>query len=213
MQSPGKKGGTAGAGDDTLPSAPKSSLRRHAIRTRKEACRQQRPQAARRAAQNLLDAVPLPDGCIVALYQPAGSELDTRPLAHMLARRDVTMALPVITAKDRPLVFRRYTPGAPLTDGPCGTRIPEQDAGVVTPSVIVTPLLAFTDTGDRLGYGGGYYDRTLSALRTEADILAAGYAFAAQKVDRLPVTDTDERLDLVVTESFSISFQSLKRGR
>ncbi|HHN67450.1 MAG TPA: 5-formyltetrahydrofolate cyclo-ligase, partial [Thermopetrobacter sp.] len=102
------------------------------------------------------------DGGVVAGYWPVHHEIDPRPLMERLARHEVTLALPVVTARDRPLIFRRWRPGEPLTDGAFGVPVPSEDAPSLRPAVVLVPLLAFSRAGHRLGYGGGYYDRTLA---------------------------------------------------
>ena len=159
-----------------------------------------RPDAARHAARVFMSEIPLPDGAVVALYFPINDELDTEPLAVALVEKGVSIALPVTQGKKKPLLFRRYVPGDALVPGAYGEQTPDETAETVTPSIVVAPLLAFTREGDRLGYGGGYYDRTLAALRRDGAVLAVGYAYGAQEVDALPPDPLDERLDWVVTE-------------
>lgn len=127
-------------------------------------------------------------------------ELDTEPLVAALIERGYRVALPVVETKKAPLVFRRYLPGDELGPGSYGELAPQESAEAVTPDILVVPLLGFTRAGARLGYGGGYYDRTLKALRARREILAVGYAFGAQQVDALPLTQLDEPLDWIVTE-------------
>jgi len=177
----------------------KAALRALSRGARRRAARA-RPDAARHAARNFLDAIPLADDSLVALYYPINDELDTEPLAAALVEKGVAIALPATQGKNRPLLFRRYTPGDPLIAGRFGEMVPEENAEAVAPSVVVAPLLAFTGAGGRLGYGGGYYDRTLAALRRSGDVLAVGYAYGAQEVDALPPDPLDEPLDWVVTE-------------
>jgi len=159
-----------------------------------------RPDAAVHAARNFLGAIPITDGEIVSLYYPIKTELNTEPLVASLIEHGAKIALPVVTGKDQPLEFRRYTPGDELVRGSYGELIPTADATAVSPSVIVAPLLAFTRNGGRLGYGGGYYDRTIAALREEGTVLAVGFAYGAQEVDALPLSPLDQPLDWVVTE-------------
>ena len=85
-------------------------------------------------------------------------------------------------------------------DGPYGTKDPLPGAQAVRPSTVLLPLLAFDKAGGRLGYGGGYYDRTLAALRKDGHITAIGIAYAGQEIDRVPMTALDQRLDLIATE-------------
>jgi 5-formyltetrahydrofolate cyclo-ligase len=163
-----------------------------------------RPDAARHAARVFLDHVPLPAEATIAVYHPFRDELDTKPLAAALLERGYKVALPVTGAKARPLSFRRFRDGDPLSPDRYGVMTPGVEAETVRPMIVVTPLLAFTRAGARLGYGGGYYDRTLAALRAEGDVLAVGFAYAAQEVPRIPKSRGDEPLDYIVTEREAI---------
>jgi 5-formyltetrahydrofolate cyclo-ligase len=160
-------------------------------------------EAAGAAAGHLLDHLARsPDGRwgAVAGYLPIGDEIDPMPAIRALHAEGRAIGMPVILAPSAPLGFRAWTPGAPLVVGPSG--IAEPEAGpLLRPVVVVVPLLAFDRAGHRLGYGGGYYDRTLAALRREGRVLAIGLAFAAQEAEGLPVTDHDEPLDAIVTEA------------
>jgi 5-formyltetrahydrofolate cyclo-ligase len=154
-----------------------------------------------------LDAVSIPPGACIAAYVAIRSELDPAPLLLALHERSVRCALPVVEGRAQPLVFRAWSPGDSLVDGAYGTRTPKRDALVVTPDIVLIPLLAFDADGGRLGYGGGWYDRSLAALRA-GPILAVGLAFEAQKVDRVPRGPMDEPLDVVVTELATRCFRA-----
>ncbi len=147
----------------------------------------------------LLDALAPHRGRTLSGYWPMRSEIDPRPAMEAAARHG-PVALPVVEGPGRPLAFRRWTPGAALAAAGFGTRVPEAGEEVL-PEVLVVPLLAFTARGERLGYGGGFYDRTLTDLRARGPVTAIGFAFAAQQVEALPLEPTDERLDLIVTEA------------
>ncbi len=169
-----------------------------------------RPDAGKHAARVFMDHAPIPANAIVSLYHPMKDELDTKPLAEALLERGFQIALPVTPKKRGPLTFRAFRDGDPLNPDRYGVMTPSEDAPEVRPMLIVTPLLAFTRDGGRLGYGGGYYDRTLAALRAETDILAVGFAFAAQEVEKLPMSKTDQRLDWIVTEREAIEVRGWK---
>lgn len=127
------------------------------------------------------------------------------PLARELHQRGVKLALPVVIGKGAALIFRHFDPDAIVVDGAYGAKIPSEDAPEVRPDIVVAPLLAFTRAGARLGYGGGYYDRSIAALRADAGLLiTVGYAFAAQEVDALPTSPLDQRLDWIVTDREAI---------
>jgi 5-formyltetrahydrofolate cyclo-ligase len=180
---------------------PKRILRERMKAERRAAIR---PDAGRHAARIFMDSIPLPENAVVSLYHPIGEELDTGPLLDALLEKGATIVLPIVEKKRRPLVFRRYIPGDALVAGVYGALTPKPDAPVMAPDIVVAPLLAFTRNGGRLGYGGGYYDRTLAVLRKEKGILAIGFAYGAQEVDALPLSPLDQPLDWVVTEREAI---------
>ena len=168
-----------------------SEIRRHA------AARAAGERAGIDAVAIFLDAVTLPVACVVAGYWPMRDEFDVRPLLRALHLRGHPCALPVVTGRGQVLAFRAWSPGDPLIDAAFGTRTPRDDAPSLTPELLLVPMLAYDDRGYRLGYGGGFYDRTLAAL---AAPIAVGCAYEAQAVDALPVDDHDRRLDWIVTE-------------
>jgi len=138
-----------------------------------------------------------------AVYKAVGSELSALPLARALMARDLDMALPVATGVGEPLVFRRWSPGDPLEMDASGVPAPLPLAEVVAPDVIFIPLLAVDQRGYRLGQGGGYYDRTLHALRGVTPLpWFIGLCYAGQMVDSLPEEVHDERLHGVLTEAY-----------
>ncbi|TCO70889.1 5-formyltetrahydrofolate cyclo-ligase [Rhodovulum euryhalinum] len=154
------------------------------------------------AVARLLDVLAPHMGRPVSGYMPMRSEID--PLAAMAALvGHGPVGVPVIEARGAPLAFHRWTPGCAMRPGPFGAQVP--DGGVpMLPEVLIVPLLAFDRTGARLGYGGGFYDRTLAMLRARGPVLAVGLAYAAQEVARVPVEPTDQLLDAIVTEDETI---------
>ncbi len=136
----------------------------------------------------------------VSGYWPMSEEIDIRPLMARLHAAGHALALPVVVGKGQPLTFRRWRPGAPLVKAAFGLHQPAADAPPVAPDILLVPLLAFDADGYRLGWGGGFYDRTLAALRGQAPVIAIGVAYAAQRLDKVPRTERDQRLDWVVTE-------------
>ena len=141
---------------------------------------------------------------IVSGYWPMNDEFDIRPLMIQLSERGHVCALPVVVARNEALVFRRWQPGEPLVKAKFGMREPSAQAADTVPDIVLAPLLAFDDAGRRLGYGGGFYDRTLRALRAAHQIIAVGVGYQAQGVDKVPSGDRDERLDWIVTEERAI---------
>ena len=165
------------------------------------------PEAGEAVKSNFLAAIaPLcAPGCAISGYWPMDAELDVRPLLAALHERGHACALPVVTGRDQRLIFRAWAPGGRLTAAAFSVMVPADDAPEVVPRVVLAPLLAFDDRGYRLGWGGGYYDRTLAALRAAGGpVLAVGLGFAAQRVARVPAGPDDQRLDWVVTEADAI---------
>jgi 5-formyltetrahydrofolate cyclo-ligase len=134
-------------------------------------------------------------------FLPIGEELDPTPLMLRLAGVGYGLCLPVMEAKGKPLLFRQWSPGDPLEEVTWGIREPRASAPLVEPDVLLSPLLAFDRAGYRLGYGGGFYDRTLERLRSIKPVVAIGLALDEQRVDAVPHADYDERLDWVLTPS------------
>jgi 5-formyltetrahydrofolate cyclo-ligase len=148
------------------------------------------------AAEILADYLAGQAGRVLSGYMPMRTEID--PLPAMAAHQG-PVGVPVIIGKGQPLRFREWSPGARMVDGTFKALIPE-DGAWVEPEVLIVPLLAFDARGYRLGYGGGFYDRTLESLRARHPVLAVGFAFAAQEVAEVPTEPTDQRLDAIVTE-------------
>jgi 5-formyltetrahydrofolate cyclo-ligase len=158
-------------------------------------------EAARKVMDFFLAIVPVPERAAVAGYWPMGPELDVRPILEHLHWHHHTCALPVVERRHHPLVFHRWEPGDKLMPSVFGTSMPRHDTPAVVPDVLIVPLLAFDDEGYRLGYGGGYYDRTIAGLRKAGTLLAVGVGFAAQRVKFVPRDQYDQRLDWIVTET------------
>lgn len=137
-------------------------------------------------------------GVPLAGYAQMRTEID--PTAAMEeASAHGPVCLPVIQGKGLPLKFRAWTPDCKMIDGAFGAQIPE-NGDWITPEILILPLVAYSRAGGRLGYGGGFYDRTLEGLRAIKPTLAIGFAYAAQELDDLPLEPTDQPLDLIVTE-------------
>ncbi len=160
--------------------------------------------AAEAVCRNLRAAVALAAGSVVSAYWPMASELDPRPLMAALRKAGHPIALPVVVAKGKALLFRAWSPGDALVPAGFGTRVPGADKPELVPGVVLAPLLAFDRRGYRLGYGGGFYDRTLGALRSGDGVLAVGLAYGDQEVSEVPHGPGDQRLDWIVTEAKAI---------
>ncbi len=178
----------------------KAQARRDARKRRKTAASEQTRAAD--SALAVFDAtVEVSQGDVVALYRAIQSELDPVPLAESLWKRGITTCYPVVIAPDTPLQFRAADRNTAFIPGAFGAAIPDESAEIATPSIVIAPLLAFDRALFRLGYGGGFYDRTLELLRAAAPTRAYGYAYAAQEVETVPIERTDQRLDGVITEA------------
>lgn len=154
--------------------------------------------AAERLCAHLL-SLDLPEGP-VAGYWPLGDEIDIRPALRELRRRGREVGLPITGPLGTPLTFRRWSEDAPLLHGRFGTCVPDPGCPDVAPRVVLVPLLAFDRRGNRIGHGGGYYDRTLAQLGKAGDLLAIGVAYAVQEFDTLPSAAFDYPLDRIVTD-------------
>jgi len=143
---------------------------------------------------------------IIAGYWPLTDELDIIPLLKSCFSKGHKLSLPCTPERGNPLLFRSWSPKDKLKKGLYGTCEPFPEKALVVPNLILLPLLAFTGTGTRLGYGGGYYDRTLASLRLRNDIFACGIAFASQEVDFLPTDEFDQNLDGILTDKYFKAF-------
>jgi 5-formyltetrahydrofolate cyclo-ligase len=155
-------------------------------------------------AGHVLREAPPPEGAVVAGFWPMGHEIDIRPLMRALEARGHRLCLPRTPKRGLPLDFRAFAFGDALVKGPVGTQQPAEDAPRVTPDWVIVPLLAFDRAGRRLGYGGGYYDRTLAAL---PGVGTLGVAFSCQEMDVVPAGPLDAPLDAVATEAGVIRFR------
>jgi 5-formyltetrahydrofolate cyclo-ligase len=140
-------------------------------------------------------------GLAVSGFFPHRSEIDTLPLLKRLHSEGWITCLPIVTGEGQPLVFRRWAPGEPTVPGIWGIPMPPPQSPEVEPDVLLVPLLAFDAAGYRLGYGGGYYDRTLKALRQKKKIVAIGVGYSGQEVALVPHGPGDEPLDCILTEA------------
>jgi 5-formyltetrahydrofolate cyclo-ligase len=181
----------------------KAHLRRQALKARQAVVDPDR--AAAQLAQNLWPvlakvAAGLGPRGIVGAYWPMRGEIDPLPVLRLCQQAGMATALPVVLAQDRPLVFRAWAFGEPLESGAYGTQHPPTSAPEVLPSLVLVPLVAFDRTGARLGYGGGFYDRTLPRLRAEQQTVAVGLAHAIQETTVIPREPHDQPLDWLATD-------------
>ena len=144
-------------------------------------------------------------GVPIAGYLPIKTEID--PLSAMEeAAAHSLVGVPVIQGNSKPLKFSRWEPGCHLKKGSFDVQIP-MNAHYLIPEVLIIPMVAFDRNGGRLGYGGGFYDRTLDYLRSRHAILAIGFAYSEQEFENLPMEPTDQKLDIVITEREIIEFR------
>ncbi|MEO1248925.1 MAG: 5-formyltetrahydrofolate cyclo-ligase [Pseudomonadota bacterium] len=154
-----------------------------------------------RLADNFMDWAKksLPMDRAVSGYHPIGNEADVMPLLAALAKRGQPLCLPTTVGRDKPLIFRSWSPGEPLVSGAHDILEPAESAPALDPDLLLIPLLAFDLAGGRLGYGAGHYDRTLAGL-ADRPPLKVGVAYAGQRFDAVPMEETDQFLDAVLTE-------------
>ena len=149
----------------------------------------------------------LAPGTIVSGFMPLKSEINPLPLLKKLADAGAKLALPAIAGRGKPLTMRAYAFGDEFARGQWGIREPKPEQSEVFPDVLIVPLACFDRAGHRIGYGAGYFDMTIHRLRTMKKVVAVGIAFAAQEIAKVPATERDERLDLVLTEKDVIDFR------
>ena len=183
----------------------KAALRRDALRRRSEIGAGAASAAALKLCDNFFSTIVLGAVETVSGYWPIKDELNVRPLMAGLHDRGHAIALPTVSARGAPLIFRAWRPGSALEAGVLGTSVPPPSAQELIPDALLVPALAVDHAGFRLGYGGGYYDRTLAHLRDAERVdrrsLAIGICFECQRVAKVPHDESDERLDWIVTES------------
>ncbi|MEM0987724.1 MAG: 5-formyltetrahydrofolate cyclo-ligase [Pseudomonadota bacterium] len=178
----------------------KTAARTAAFAARKVAHAAGQRSAPATVTNNFMATTAFRSAAVIAGYRPIRTEIDPTQLMAELHCQGCRLAVPVIVAEATPLVFREWWPGAPMEDGAFGAEIPVNGADLV-PDLVIVPLLAFDGAGYRLGYGGGFYDRTLEGLRRSGSVQAVGLAYAAQEVTEVPREPTDQKLDAIVTDT------------
>jgi 5-formyltetrahydrofolate cyclo-ligase len=175
-------------------------LRAEARAVRRKAHLSAGPGAGLLIADNFLLHLPWREARAIAGYVSIGDEADVMPLLGQLTAEGADLALPAVKGRDEALEFRRWRPEDILEPGPFGTQHPNDAAERLKPDLLLVPLLAFDRQGGRLGYGGGYYDRSLAVMRKKGPVIAVGIGYEAQRQDRLPQEAHDQPLDWIVTE-------------
>jgi 5-formyltetrahydrofolate cyclo-ligase len=170
------------------------------------------PDAGDALARQFRMAIAVSPGLSVSGYWPLPGELDVRPLLIGLRGQGHPIGLPVVVRRHEPLIFRQWRSADSLQSGKFNVMTPPPEAPEIVPDVLLVPMLAFDPDGYRLGYGGGFYDRTLDQLRRRAQRegrlapLAIGIAYAAQEMPMVPRGPHDQPLDWVVTERSVFEF-------
>jgi 5-formyltetrahydrofolate cyclo-ligase len=189
------------------PDRSKPEIRSIALAARDALSAEQRAAAVQAVAARGLPFAVAP-GAVVAGYAPIRSEFDPMPLLRRLADAGARLALPVIMGREQPLQFRGFSIGQALERGPLGIQQPPVASAELIPEILLIPLAAFDRTGHRIGYGAGYYDRSIEALRGGNRAIAVGLAFAVQEIDAVPALPHDAVLDYVLTETQTFDFRS-----
>ncbi len=183
----------------------KNDMRQRALGQRSALAPDVTRKAAANAQKHLLDFISANDA-VVACYLPVRSEIDMRDAFAVLAERGHALCLPVVAGNDEPLLFRRWRTGEALEQGKFGIAVPSVSSDALIPDIVIVPLVAFDASGHRLGYGAGYYDRTLHQLRKFGNVQAIGAAYASQQVEHIVAEAHDAVLDAVVTEKGVMRF-------
>lgn len=177
----------------------KSALRQTFLERRAQLAPAAQKESAAKVCEVFFKNVSVPEGAVVAGYWPIRNELDDLPILRELLRRGHSCALPQVAGESSPLVFRAWDEAAPMKAGRYGIMEPA-DSPVVIPDIILVPLLAFDKRGYRLGYGAGFYDRTLAHIRKTAAVFSVGLAYEAQRYGEIPADETDIMLDMIISD-------------
>lgn len=177
----------------------KAALRLRAHAARSALSVDDRAEAASAVAALFFSRFTLQPDAVVAAYWTVRDELDCQPILAQLMARNQPVVLPAVPGPEQPLQFRVWEQGAALDQAGFGTLAPSALAPKRDPDLVIVPLLGFDKRGTRLGYGGGYYDRTLAQMKTSPQVI--GLAFAAQELDHIPRDTHDVPLDAVITEA------------
>lgn len=179
----------------------KKILRAAAKSARAEAARRHGAGAGERLAGHGLGFLAATQSATISGFSSIGEEIDPEPLLLRLIGEGHRVGLPVMQGKGQPLIFRAWNPGDEMAPAVWGISEPLPTRAEVIPDILLVPLLAFDTAGFRLGYGGGFYDRTLEGLRKIKPVTAVGIAYDEQRMDAVPHLDYDQPLDWVLTPS------------
>ncbi len=185
--------------------ASKAALRIAALSRRNGLSSEARGVFSHRIAENVMPFLTGNGFRSVSAYWPIRSETDPLPILEMLAERGIVLALPRLKAGA--ITFRAWRPGEPLETGEFGLSEPPAASPIIFPDIVLAPLVAFDQSGGRIGYGKGYYDAALTTLCQERPVIAIGLAFSVQETGQVPMEAHDRRLDGVATENGLALFQ------
>tara|TARA_B100000073_G_scaffold347844_1_gene363602 strand:+ start:3192 stop:3770 length:579 start_codon:yes stop_codon:yes gene_type:complete len=140
--------------------------------------------------------------CVIGSYLPFRNEFSTNLLNDELTRLGFKLSLPCVNENNSSMIFRSYNSNKDLVSNTYGIMEPSEESDEVMPSIIIVPLVAFSLTGYRLGYGGGYYDRYIAKNLENKDFVTIGLGFSFQLYDELPYEKHDQKLDWILTEKY-----------
>ena len=189
----------------------KIKLRRIAINSRLDLAKSAGPRIGTLLIKLFFDQFVIKPEEIISGYWPIGSEIDLKPLMYEIDRLNNNCFLPVVRGLDEILYFHKWQPSDELIKSDLGILEPPVSKPIGIPNMMLVPLLAFDIHGYRIGYGGGFYDRTIQNLRSESKkknqkFIAIGIGYAGQKVDSVPHDNLDQRMDWIMTEEEVLKF-------
>ncbi len=171
-------------------------LRRRAALTEK-----QKRIATEKIIKSFIGNIPIEKYDKIAGYWPLSGEINIRLLLDILIENHNICCLPVVKEQNIPLTFRKYIKNMSLvTNNKYKTQEPPKSSPKITPTIIIVPLLAFDESGYRVGFGGGFYDRTLDSLRNVSSLMTVGVAYSFQQIASIPYEKHDQKLDCIITD-------------
>lgn len=188
----------------------KSSLRQKHSQQRMQLSPDLQKEASGKVCNFFLTHISISADAVVAGYWPVRGELDDLPILYALLPRGYSCALPHVVAEGMPLLFRPWHEGSAMTAGKYDIPEPVSDQ-VLTPDIILVPMAVFDKTGHRIGYGSGFYDRTIARLREVKPVIAVGIAYDIQECDVIPAEDNDIRMDIIITDKNVYRFGKMKQ--
>ncbi len=185
----------------------KNELRKYQFKLRKKLVIKVKSHFNQNLFDNFFEKINFKNIDIFSSFISINSEIDTKQLNNYILNKGKILCLPVIQKQNNPLVFKKFTSYEDMIEGFMKIKEPPIENEILIPQVLFVPCLAFDNYGYRLGYGGGYYDRTFDYLKhNKRKFLSVGYAFDDQKVNNVPKDRFDMKLDYVITEKKTYSF-------